>query len=65
LPTTPTNKVLTRALVHDKFRSDRVGADPVYRRERGVADYERFTTADEVLLRDQFEANGRVATWDL
>jgi fatty-acyl-CoA synthase len=65
LPTTPTNKVLTRALVHDKFRSDRVGADPVYRRERGVAEYERFTTADEVLLRDQFEDNGRVATWDL
>jgi fatty-acyl-CoA synthase len=65
LPTTPTNKVLTRALVHDKFRSDRVGADPVYRRERGLADYERFTTAAEVLLRDQFEANGRVATWDL
>jgi fatty-acyl-CoA synthase len=65
LPTTPTNKVLTRALVHDKFRADRVGTDPVYRRERGVADYRPFTTADEMQLRDQFAANGRLAAWDL
>ena len=27
-PTTPTNKVLARTLVHEKFRSDRVGATP-------------------------------------
>jgi fatty-acyl-CoA synthase len=65
LPTTPTNKVLTRALVHDKFRADRVGKDPVYRRERGVADYRPFTTADEMQLRAQFVANGRLAAWDL
>ena len=36
LPTTPTNKILTRTLVHEKFRSDRVGGDPVYVRERGT-----------------------------
>ena len=30
LPTTPTNKVLTRTLVHEKFRSDRTGGDPVW-----------------------------------
>ena len=65
LPTTPTNKVLTRTLVRDKFRSDRAGADPVYRRERGAADFRRFTTADEAMLRDQFVANGREAAWDL
>jgi fatty-acyl-CoA synthase len=65
LPTTPTNKVLTRTLVHDKFRSDRVGPDPVYRRERGMADYDRLTAADEALLRSRFVANGRSTAWDL
>ena len=65
LPTTPTNKVLTRTLVHDKVRSDRVGADPVYRRERDAVDFRRFTAADEAILRDQFVANDREAAWDL
>ncbi len=36
LPTTPTNKVLTRTLVHEKFRLDRVGGDPVFLRDRGA-----------------------------
>jgi len=65
LPTTPTNKVLTRTLVHEKFRSDRIGADSVYLRERGAADYTRFTPPDEERLREQFAANGREAAWDL
>lgn len=65
LPTTPTNKVVTRTLVHEKFRSDRVGTDPLYQRERGEADYRPFTAADEDRLRDQFVANGRETAWDL
>jgi fatty-acyl-CoA synthase len=65
LPTTPTNKILTRTLVHEKFRSDRVGADDLYRRVRGAAAFGRFTEADEAALRGQFAANGREALWDL
>ena len=34
LPTTPTNKVLTRTLVHQRFRSDLVGGDPIYVHQR-------------------------------
>ena len=30
LPSTPTNKILTRTLAHEKFRSDRVHGDAVY-----------------------------------
>jgi acyl-CoA synthetase (AMP-forming)/AMP-acid ligase II len=65
LPTTPTNKVLTRTLVHEKFRSDRVGADELYRRVRGAAAFGRFTEADEAALRGQFAANGREEAWEL
>ena len=48
LPTTPTNKILTRTLVHEKFRSDRVGGDPVYVRERGTESFRRFSAAGRV-----------------
>jgi fatty-acyl-CoA synthase len=65
LPSTPTNKVLTRILAHEKFRSDRVGGDPVFRRVRGDAAFRAFTAADEAELRSAFEANGRAAAWDL
>ncbi len=65
LPTTPTNKVLTRTLAHQRFRSDRVGGDPVYVRERGADRFRRFTEADEAALRDAFESNGRGGAWDL
>ena len=30
LPVTPTNKVLTRVLAHEKFRADQVGDDDVF-----------------------------------
>ena len=43
LPSTPTNKILTRTLVHEKFRSDRVHGDPVFRRARGDASFHAFT----------------------
>ena len=65
LPTTPTNKILARTLVHEKFRSDRVAGDPVYVRDRNSAAFRPFTQRDESDLRDVFESNGRGAAWDL
>ena len=65
LPTTPTNKVLTRTLVHEKFRSDLVGGDAVYVRERGADSFRRFATGDEAALRGAFESSGRRGAWDL
>jgi fatty-acyl-CoA synthase len=65
LPTTPTNKVLTRILVHERFRSDRVGGDPVYLRPRGEGSYRPFTSHDEQVLRQAFEASGRSRAWDV
>ncbi len=65
LPSTPTNKILTRTLVHEKFRSDRVHGDPVFRRVRDDASFHAFTAGDEAALRAAFEANGRLPAWDL
>jgi fatty-acyl-CoA synthase len=65
LPTTPTNKVLTRTLVHQKFRSDRIDGDAVYVRGRGEASYRLFTATDEKDLHDAFVAAGRAQAWDL
>src|SRR5262249_5055277 len=65
LPTTPTNKILTRTLVHEKFRSDRAGGDPVYWRERGADRFRRFGDRDESALRESFVSNGRSTAWDL
>jgi fatty-acyl-CoA synthase len=65
LPTTPTNKVLTRTLVHQKFRADRIGGDPVYVRERGDDAYRPFVDGDEAALHAAFEASGRAQAWDL
>jgi fatty-acyl-CoA synthase len=65
LPSTPTNKVLTRTLVHQKYRADRVDGDPVYQRARGADSYDRFDERDEAALREGFVANGREVAWDL
>jgi hypothetical protein len=65
LPTTPTNKVLTRTLVQQKFRSDLVGADPVYLYQRQERTYRSFTLEDEQVLQREFESNGRVQAWNL
>ena len=48
LPTTPTNKVLVRTLVHQKFRADRVGGDPVFVRGRGDDRYRSFGADERV-----------------
>jgi fatty-acyl-CoA synthase len=65
LPTTPTNKVLTRTLVHERFRSDLVGGDPVYVRGRGDESYRPFTADDEKVLYQAFELSGRRRAWDV
>ena len=65
LPTTPTNKILTRRLVHEKFRCDRVGSDRLYVRDRDGSMFRPFTLSDEVALRAAFEDSGRGDVWEL
>ncbi len=65
LPTTPTNKILTRTLAHEKFRSDRVHGDAVYLRRRGDEQFRLFGKEEESSLRDAFTSHGRRAAWDL
>jgi fatty-acyl-CoA synthase len=65
LPVTPTNKVLVRTLVHQKFRSDRVGEDQMFVRARGDDAYHRFGPDEEDVLRAAFDKSGRAQAWDL
>jgi fatty-acyl-CoA synthase len=65
LPSTPTNKILKRTLVHEKFRSDRVGTDRVFLRARGEDAFRPFGVEQESELRSAFEASGRSNAWDL
>lgn len=65
LPTTPTNKIVTRTLVHEKFRSDRVGGDEIYVLDRQEGSYRSFTLEDEEVLRRAFESSGQSRLWDL
>jgi fatty-acyl-CoA synthase len=64
-PTTGTNKIVKRALVHQKWRHDRVGDDPVFVRGRHDATYRAFTAADEQELHRSFVQHGRARFWDL
>jgi fatty-acyl-CoA synthase len=64
-PTTGTNKIVKRTLVHQKWRSDRVGGDPVFVRRRGDAEYRAFDAAAEDALRESFETAQRTSFWDL
>lgn len=65
LPTSPTNKILKRALVHDKYRPDRVGTDTLWVRDRGAAEFRPFTEDDASALRRALESSGRARFWDL
>jgi fatty-acyl-CoA synthase len=65
LPSTPTNKILTRTLAHEKFRSDRLRGDAVYVRTRGAEQFRSFGEQDELSLRGAFTFHGRRAAWDL
>ena len=59
LPVSPTNKVLTRTLVHEKYRPDRTGDDVVWVRDRGAAAFRLFTDQDARELRAALEQRGR------
>ncbi|HUF84518.1 MAG TPA: acyl-CoA synthetase, partial [Acidimicrobiia bacterium] len=64
-PTTGTNKIVKRALVHQKWRADRTGGDPVFVRSRGEDRYRPFSDADERALFESFVRNQRERFWDL
>jgi fatty-acyl-CoA synthase len=64
-PTTGTNKIVKRTLVHQKFRADRVSGDACFVRLRGEAEYRPFTAADEDALHASFVRYGRERFWDL
>jgi fatty-acyl-CoA synthase len=64
-PTTGTNKIVKRTLVHQKWRADRVAGDPVYARRRGEPRYRPFTADDERALHDEFVRYRRERFWDL
>jgi fatty-acyl-CoA synthase len=65
MPATATNKIVKRSLVHQKFRSDRTGADPIFVRGRGEPAYRLLTEEDERRLEASFTAAGRRRFWDL
>ncbi|MBW3662478.1 MAG: AMP-binding protein [Actinobacteria bacterium] len=65
LPQTATTKVITRILKTQKWRSDLVGDDEVWIRERGADAFRPFTTADEGDLRVALEQHGRDRFWEL
>jgi acyl-CoA synthetase (AMP-forming)/AMP-acid ligase II len=64
-PTTGTNKIVKRSLVHEKWRTDRVGRDRVYLRGRGEPVYRAFTADDERALHESFVRYQRERFWDL
>ena len=64
-PTTGTNKIVKRTLVHQKFRRDRVGGDEVFVRDRGEDVYRALTPAAEDALHTAFVVAGRERFWDL
>ena len=64
-PTTGTNKIVKRTLVHQKWRRDLIEDDEVFVRVRGEDVYRRFTAADETALHDSFVHNQRERFWDL
>jgi fatty-acyl-CoA synthase len=64
-PTTGTNKIVKRTLVHEKFRPDRVGDDPLYVRDRGDDAYRPFGAGDAAALLESFRRYRRERFWDL
>jgi fatty-acyl-CoA synthase len=64
-PTTGTNKIVKRRLVHEKWRTDRVDGDAVYVRSRDEAAYRAFTPDEERSLHDSFVHYRRERFWDL
>jgi fatty-acyl-CoA synthase len=64
-PTTGTNKIVKRRLVHEKWRADRVDGDPVYVRVRNEPTYRTLSADDEHDLRNSFVHYRRERFWDL
>ncbi len=64
-PTTGTNKIVKRTLVHQKFRHDRMSGDACFVRDRGADEYRPFTPDDEAALHASFVRHGRERFWDL
>jgi fatty-acyl-CoA synthase len=64
-PTTGTNKIVKRTLVHEKWRSDRVHGDALFVRGRGEDRYREFTADDEAALHESFVRSQRERFWDL
>jgi len=64
-PTTGTNKIVKRTLVHQKFRHELVDGDALFVRLRGEDGFRPFTEADEKALHDSFVHYGRERFWDL
>ena len=65
MPTSPTNKILVRTLVHDKYRPDRIGGDPVWVRGRDDHLFRPFTAESAEAVRAELDAAGRGQFWDL
>jgi fatty-acyl-CoA synthase len=65
LPTTGTNKIVKRTLVHQKFRHDRVDDDQLFVRGRDEPAYRLFDPDEESSLREAFVRAGRERFWDL
>lgn len=65
VPTSPTNKVLTRTLVHEKYRPDLVGGDELWVRSRGDVRYRPFGEDDAEELHRRLVEFGRGRFWDL
>ncbi len=65
LPTTGTNKVLTRQLSTQKYRRSEIGSDQLWVRERGDVVYREFTSSDEQQLRSELQQAGRQRFWEL
>ena len=65
-PTTGTNKIVKRTLVHQKFRADRVDGDARLRAAAGATTRTgRFTADDERALHESFVHYRRERFWDL
>jgi fatty-acyl-CoA synthase len=65
LPMSPSNKILKRTLVHEKFRPDRTGQDTLWVRSRGEESFRSFTEDDAEASRDEFVSAQRERFWDL
>lgn len=65
MPTSPTNKILKRVLVHEKFRPDRTNGSELWFRTRQEHIYRPFGDAQAKELEEEFVHYGRDRFWDL